>query len=292
MIGWNLAKMKWRFVVVGTTALWAWMTALLVKREIVPYFEYQSAPSYGTMLGKVDAPIYRRYEVFLGGTRVGEAEELISFESDPSYMIEDRVRFDLSSISRLASGKILIRSKTEVNLDFELTRFFAEMNLGGEMHLATHAFRDGDALEVSYRGLGMHDSVRMEFPRGTMLSHNFVPYHGNRYLAVGQKWKMQMIEFGLTGRPRFVPSFVSVEERIVETWQGREEDVYRIEIKERPNQERVNYMAWVTRDGTVIKSLSTIGSIEVITNLVEQRTLTENETLSPRWEIPPPQEKP
>jgi hypothetical protein len=278
--------MKWRFVVVSTTALWAVMTALLIKREILPYFEYQSAPSYGTMLAKVEAPIYRRYEVFLGGTRVGDAEELISFESDPSYTIEDRMRFDLSALSRFASGKIVIRSKTEVNLDFELTRFFAQMSLGVGMKLTINAFRDGDVLKVSYNGLGIRDDVPLEFPRGTMLSHNFVPYHGNRYLAVGQKWKMQMIEFDITGKPRFVPAFVSVEERLVETWQGREEDVYRIEIKERPNQERVNYMAWVTRDGTVIKSLSTIGSIEITTTLVEQRALTELESLSPHWQIP------
>ena len=74
-------------MVLSTTVFWAVMIGLLIDREIVPYFEYQSSPSYQTMLAKVEEPTYRRYEVFMGGTRIGDAEELVAFESGPLYVI-------------------------------------------------------------------------------------------------------------------------------------------------------------------------------------------------------------
>lgn len=276
-------------MVLSTTVFWAVMIGLLIDREIVPYFEYQSSPSYQTMLAKVEEPTYRRYEVFMGGTRIGDAEELVAFESGPLYVIENRIRFDLSSLSKNLFGgvRLLINARTEVNLTFELERFRSTMSLGPGLRMLTNAYREGDRLEITYRGLGLNGSKQMDFPSGMMLVHNFVPYQGNRYLAVGQKWRIQMIEFNWLGQePGFVSAYVSVEERQTRIWQGREEDVYRVEIRRKPTEERVDYSAWVMRDGTVLESLTTFGRIEVTTRLVEQRILTEEEFIDFLWVIP------
>ena len=69
-------------------------------------------------------------------------------------------------------------------------------------------------------------------------------------------------------------------------WQGREEDVYRVVIRRKPNEERVDYAAWVMRDGTVIESLTTLGNIELTTRLVEQKALTPEEFDDFSWVIP------
>lgn len=280
--------MKWWMIVVLAAAFWAAMIGLLIDREIIPYFEYQSAPSYETMLGRVDEPVYRRFEVLLGADPIGEGEEVVSFQPGPLYRIENRVRFNLKAVFAFMPVRHLtLSSQTDVNLNYELTSFRSTFSLGGDDRLILNAFRNGEKLDILYNGMTLQGSRQIDFPEDMMLSHNLVPYHGNRFLAVGLKWTIQMIEFDfLRGEPKFVPMYVSVEEKTRRTVLGREEDVYRVEIKRKPTNDLADYSALVMKDGSVVESVTTFGKYEITTRLVEQRTLGEAEFVDFPWAIP------
>ena len=263
--------MKWWLVVLASAGFWALMIALLIEREIIPYYEYQTAPSYETMLDTI-----------------GEAEEVVSFQPGPLYRIENRVRVDLKAILSFIPARYLtVTSMTDINLNYELTSFRSTFGFGGDTRLMLNAFRKGERLDINYNGMGMQDSFDVDFPEDMMLSHNLVPYHGNRYLAVGLKWTIQMIEFDfLRGEPKFVSMYVSVEEKTRRQVLGREEDVYRVEIKRKPTHELADYTAWVMTDGSVVESVTSIGKYEITTRLVEQRALDETEFEHFPWRIP------
>jgi hypothetical protein len=282
--------MRWKLLVLGSAAFWAVMMGLLVDREVVPYFKLQSAPTYRTVLGESKEPVFRRYDLLLGAQKIGIAEEMVSFRSGPSYWIENRLRLDLAGFARALKGvRLLVHSKSEVNLDYELTYFRSSMDLGGGVRFFTNGFRKGEQFEVYYSGLGLRGTRTLEFPKGAMLSHNFVPVQGHRMLAVGQMWRTQMIEFDwLGGQPQFVHAYASVESREPREVLGRTEDVYTVEIRRgSPADERVDYRAGVTRDGTVVESMTTLlGKIEMTARLTEQKRLSEAEYRGFRWQIP------
>lgn len=279
--------MKWWMVVLSASAFWAAMIGLLIEKEVIPYFEYQTAPSYETTLGRLDDPIYRRFEVVLGADPIGEGEEVVSFQSGPLYRIENRVRFDLQAIVKFIPFRHLtLTSATDINLNYELISFKSTLGLGDDNRLILNAFRTGEKLDILYNGMSLQGSRQIDFPEDMMLSHNLVPYHGNRYLAVGLKWTIQMIEFDfLRGEPKFVPMYVSVEEKTVRPVLGRDEDVYRVEIKRKPTNELADYTAYVMKDGTVVESKTSFGKSEITTRLVEQRTLSEAELADFPWRI-------
>lgn len=281
--------MRWKILLVGATAFWAVMAVELYRREIAPYFEYQKAPRYETVLGRVEEPMYRRYDVFLGAQPIGTAEELVSVQAGPLYQIENRLRVDLSQVLSLLRGvHLAVSSETDVNLDYELIGFRGVVGVGTEK-LMVNASRKGETLEVSYSGMKMHGRVPLDFPRGTMLAQNFFPVQGNRSLTVGQKWTMPMIDFDgcLLGRdPTFNPVYVSVEERAVRPVDGRDEVVHRVEVRDQATDEMADYSAWVMRNGTVIESTTKIGSLEVFIRLAESRRLGEAEYLGFQWRIP------
>lgn len=281
--------MRWKLLLLGATAFWAVMAVELYRREIAPYFEYQKAPRYETVLGRVEEPIYRRFDVFLGASPIGMAEERISVEPGPVYQMEHRLRVDLSQVLSLLKGvHLTASSETDVNLDYELIGFRSILGVGGQK-LMVNASRKGETLEINYSGMKLRGTVPLHFPRGTMLAQNFFPVQGNRALTVGQKWTMPMIDFDgcLLGRdPTFNPVYVSVEERAVRPVNGRDEVVHRVEVRDKATDEMADYSAWVMQNGTVIESTTKIGSLEVFVRLVESKRLSEAEYLAFQWQIP------
>ena len=279
--------MLWRITVLGATAFWIVMTVLLFLQEIMPYFKFQSMPSYQTMLGEFDRPTYKRYEILLGAQVVGEAEELLSVQPGPLYVVENRLQVD--GVPLL--GRLTVRSRSEINIDYQLIGFNSTLKLGSMKVFRADAFRKGKQLEVSIGGFGLRrETITLDFPKGMMLTNNFVPVRGTRYLAVGREWKTQMINFDgmlLGGEARVVPAFVRVEERATRPFEGRRHVVYKVEVRDRPGDDLADYWGWVTRDGEVLESTIQIGRLQVITRLVERKSLTEEEFERLPWRIDP-----
>ncbi|MBI2933058.1 MAG: hypothetical protein HYY16_15550 [Planctomycetes bacterium] len=263
-----------------TGVFWAVMMAALVKREVLPFFEYETAPSYRTMLRGLEQPQMERRAVYLGGERRGQAETVTEPRSNGHFRA--RSRMDLK-VDAGPLGAMPLRLRTEVNIDpaYQLSDFSLVTEVLGAP-IRVSGVRRGEKLLINYGtplAKGMPSEI--DFPRDMTLSDSFLPYAGGVKLSVGKKWRIQMLDMALSG-VQTVTAFARVERQETIKWRGADVPTVVVEIRRRENSELPWQTLWVDEKGVVIMEQMTFDRLLYSIVLEEKRTLTPEEARA--WE--------
>jgi hypothetical protein len=278
--------------------VWAGMMALLVQREILPYFEYQQPPSYRVRLrDKKTAEAERRAVYFTDArVKVGEAETLTEPLPEGGALLRTRFRLDMSPFSKikLPDPEVVFSTETRVDADYQLTEFkmegrvsFAEVRIRGR--------RTGTQMLLTYGLFGKTQEKLVELPPDAVLSDNFTPYAGGGRLEEGKKWRMRLVDVGslLTtssgGQIGFTEKFATVTGREVIRVGGRDVPAWKVSVQEQPNDEpeKWDYQIWVDESGTVVQQLMKIERLPCTVVLEQQRSLTPEQARDYVWTVRP-----
>jgi hypothetical protein len=269
-------------VLLATGTFWAVMMTALVKREILPFFEYQSPPSYRTMFRDRRDPELERRTIYMGAEKRGTVESI--FEPLRNGHYRTRTKFELKlRVPKL--NELPMTLYTEVNVDpaFQLSDFTIRTDIVG-MPMRVGGMRRGDKLMMNYGSRVMKGMPsEIDFPKDMTLSDGFTPYGGGAKLAVGKKWLVQTMDVSLTGLTP-VTAFARVERRELKRWQGREVPTHVVEIRKRESDELPSHTVWVGEDGVVLVEQMSFDKLLYTIVLEEKRAVTAAEIA--KWDWP------
>ena len=283
------------FCLLITGCTWAVMVYFLFEKEILPYFEYQTPPSYKTMLRDQKKAVVRYYSVSLGAQRVGEAETLTRPLPGGGHFMETRMVMKAGSFVqiKLVDDLVQIKNEVRVDADFRLTEFMLTGRMSG-IPIKVQGTRQDDQLHVRYRFLQFHDDQLFDFPDDATLSNEFFPFQGGAMLTVGKKWKMKMIDAGslisLNKKNRLALKEVYatvVGREVVEIGEEKSVEAFLVEVRRKHQEEIPSYRVWVDDRGTVVRQRSTFRKLENDIRLVEEREMSAEEAAAHTWRIKP-----
>jgi len=242
-------------VLAGSGLFWALMMFALVRREVLPYLAYQSAPTYRSRLRNLSKPELVKAVINAANTPVGTLESLGEPHSDGTF----RIRTRMSMKARMsAGGEIPVRMKSETIVDalYRVSRVTFEMD-GGIFSVSVLGSRRGELMDVSYefrigerRLTGATQTI--EFPTDAMVGDLFQPFPGGGGLFVGKKWRIPTVSPDAMGF-RLKSLYAAVTDREKIEWQGAMVDTFRVEIRTEPTEEmRPTHIVWCRDDGLAI----------------------------------------
>ncbi len=264
----------------GSALLWGLMMVLLVRREVVPYFEYQAPPTYRSYLKGIQVPLLTTADILAAGTKVGSVETLV--EGDGIWTIRTRLEM---KVRLPGSGKALgdeipigIRSETGVDAFYRLYRAWFDMRLSFAQ-VTLRAAREKELLAATYefkvggqRVAGGTQNV--EFPPDSMIGDLFQPFPGGGPLHVGKKWRIPTFSADLTGF-KVNSLYVAVTEHQRIEWNGQMVDALRVEIRTEPTEEkRPKYVVFCREDGIPLSQQFTYENLLYEIVLRTRRTLS------------------
>lgn len=284
-------RLMTRLLVLGGTGLfWAVMMVALVRREVLPYFDYQAPPSYRGLLKELRAPELTTAEIRAAGTKVGSLESLAEPQIDGTFRIRTQLTMDArvqgprdAETRETGTSKISLSLKSDTRVDalYRLTRLSCDLDIG--FGLATiRADRDKEDLKITHEvRLGKQriagGTQNVEFPREGMIGDLFQPFPGGGPLHVGKKWKIPTISADLTG-PRLAWLYAAVTDRETITWNEKPVNTYRVEIRTEPTEEkRPTHISWCQDDGVALVQQMTYLSLVYEIVLVSRRSISRGE---------------
>jgi hypothetical protein len=272
---------------------WAVMMWLLFEREIRPYFEYQSPPSYRTLLQRKRQPEMEKRGIYFASQRIGEAESLIEPQSaDGGARLRSRLALQMKPFGAptLGDDRVSLTSDVRVDANYQLAGFQLEGHLQG-IPLSAKGRRQGGKLRLSYHMLLFNGDQEIDFPPDATLADNFLPYVGGGGLTEGKKWKMKLFDVGnLVGLGKkdekaLTDLYASVVGREMIEGRGRQNNAFKIEVRKQPTDEYWAYTLWVDEEGVVLQQLMKINKLPCKIVLEEQRTLTPEAAQNYRWSV-------
>jgi len=252
----------------------------LVRREVLPYFEYQAPPTYRSYLRGVETPLLTSADILAAGTKVGTVDTLIY--GDGPWTL--RTRFDmkvrLPGSDKKQGNEITVGIKSETNVDAfcRLSRTSCDMRLSFAQILL-RARREKDVLVTNFEflvgGQRMGGGTQnIEFPPDGMIGDLFQPFPGGGPLQVGKKWRIPIFSADLTGfRASALYAAVTEHQRV--EWEGQMIDALRVEIRTEPTEEkRPKYVVLCREDGVAISQQFTYENLLYEIVLRSRRTVT------------------
>lgn len=284
--------MRWTLTLIASAIFWSVMTVLLVRREIIPYFTYEDAPSYRTVVDTAELPEVRQYKILFGQEEIGQVETRLRKRPDlgpdlPFFQLETLMRLDLGRAARGLGGVSTVYTSLLIDPGYQLHSFRSVGLVLGE-RVRVEGRREDDRLTLTVQALGSEMTEVIDWPRNMTIADSFLPVPGGSKLTIGKKWKPYIMDFDFfAGGVKRVPMFASVEERERIIVEGREYDTYRVDVKRRPDPDAMpDFRAWVLRDGTVIKETLALGPFNV--ELVLVKRLREADAEHFAWTIESP----
>ena len=274
-------------VLAGSGLFWALMMFALVRREVLPYLAYQSAPTYRSRLKGLLKPELTKAVINAANTPVGSIESLVEPHSDGTFRIRSRMRMKarLSAAREGSSGEIPVRMKSEAIVDalYRVSRVTFEID-GGIFSVSVLGARRGQLMDVAYefrigdrRLTGGTQTI--EFPSDAMIGDLFQPFPGGGGLFVGKKWKIPTVSPDAMGF-RLKSLYAAVTDRERVEWQGAMVDTYRVEIRSEPTEEmRPTHIVWCRDDGLALVQQMTYLSLVYDVRLESRETLRWRNTL-------------
>jgi hypothetical protein len=254
--------MKW-FLLGITGLLWIYTGFLLFDKEIKPFLEYKITPSYKTLLkGRIKAE-RKRATIYIGGKEAGNYMRFIKPKPNGSYEIQIKLDLDLPQIGVVENIKVSSIFSSIIDPEYRLESASATLNVKAgawffNMHISGK--RVDDKLALFYSSpLGRGQKV-IDLPKDTLLTDNFVPFQGSKFLAVGKKWRMECFDFNILEKKVGTTTLWCVVEEIekYKTKQG-EIPAYRIEIKRDPTITIPDHFIYVDMNGEVLEETFNIG---------------------------------
>lgn len=277
-----------RFVVLaGSGLFWALMMFALVRREVLPYLAYQSAPTYRSRLRNLTKPELVKAVITAANTPVGLLESLGEAQADGTFRIRTRMSMKarLAAAREGSSGEIPVRMKSETIVDalYRVSRVTFEID-GGIFSVSVLGARRGQLMDVSYefrigdrRLTGGTQTI--EFPTDAMVGDLFQPFPGGAGLFVGKKWKIPTVSPDAMGF-RLKSLYAAVTDREKIEWQGAMVEAFRVEIRTEPTEEmRPTHIVWCRDDGLAIVQQMTYLSLVYDLRLESRQSLKYRDAL-------------
>jgi hypothetical protein len=258
------------------------MMALLVQQEVIPYFEYQSIPTYRGLLK--DRPVRElvRRSIYLGGEVVGEAQTVIYPGTNDGRNIYTEFDMSLSGILKMlkmdarllgATDRISLISRQRLNASYRLDGF----DINGRVLVPVHAQgeRQEDVMKVSYELAMVKGKAEIPFEKTSMMTSEFSPMLGVGKPSVGKRWKLQTLQMDiLSGRPSFMTIYARIEDRELIDYKGKKVPAYRVEFRKEIGKELPLSRLWVDEEGEVLVEEQKIFALSCRIVLEERTALT------------------
>ena len=277
--------MKQAFVLIATGALWAFMMAELVKRELLPYLEYKAPPTYRAMLEGRRDPWLQKWNVILDGQIIGSSETLIEPREDRTTRIRSRTSYNATrllppAVAALLGGTAIIESKTESLIDesYQLSTFTMDLR-GPGLTGGTTAVRRGAELVVRYHTPIFNGEKILPYEDDMTLSDTTMPFQGAGKLHVNKAWSIHTLELDLKEKVKKSRLYAVVYSREPRAWKDRTLEVFRVDVSREPPG-KTDYHVYVDDRGRVIEQRALQGEHEIRTVLDEERPPTPEETRS------------
>lgn len=283
-----------RFLVLGGSGVfWAVMMLALVRREVLPYFDYQSPPAYRDFLKDLRAPQLTKGKILAAGVPVGEIESLAERLFDGTCRLRTRAHMKARILGTVdpatkekGTGEIPIGLKSETIVDalYRLNRTWCEIDLG--FGAATiHGVREGEVLNLRLtfgqgRSVLGATSQKVEMPKEGMIGDMFQPFPQAGALYVGKKWKIPTMSLTATG-PSVGWLYAAVTDREKIEWRDQKDvETFRVEIRTEPTEEkRPTHVSWCRADGIALKQQMTFQSLVYDIVFVSRRDLTRADAI-------------
>lgn len=281
-----------------TGLVWAAMMGILVHREILPYYEFQHAPSYRARLRDRAVPEIERRAVYFASGRepIGRSETLVEPLPEGGAWMRSRFMLRMSAFTTfpLPEEHMTMSSDVRVDGEFQLAEFRLRARIQG-LPVRVEARREEEKLRASYdlSLLGKGERV-LDLPRDATISDNFMPYVGGGRLEQGKKWRVRILDIAslATGRKEvgFTQLYATVIGREVVQALGRDVPAWKVVVQEQPNDEPEKwvYQLWVDESGTVVQQLMKEKGLPFTIVLEERRELTPEQAQAFPWSIDVP----
>ncbi|OHB74006.1 MAG: hypothetical protein A2W17_02590 [Planctomycetes bacterium RBG_16_41_13] len=267
------------------TVFWLMMTALLVKKEIMPFIEYDEPPSYRTSLKEIYKPELTSMNFYIGAEKIGVAESLILPQSDGSYRMQSKIELTLATPIIPISNKIRSTTDTIIDRNFQLISTNMKVDTMG-FRITIKGKRVGDKLNIEFTTPLGSGKDTIDFPKDAMLSDSLVPLYDIGKIEVGKKWKIQMIDINILGGGfHLIPAWASVEMKEKYYYKDKILNAFRIEIRKNPSDKIPYYTVWVEGDGSILEGQITFGNTIYRLILDKRRKLSKGDILNySKWE--------
>jgi hypothetical protein len=273
-------------LIASVGAVWALLMAELVKRELLPYLEYKTPPSYRSLLSQRKEPFLQRYRLVVNSVVVGRFEAVSEPMPDGTTRLRSKTEYDLKRglpvdvvktvgpVSKLEST-----GESVLDRDYRLSTFVLDMHSSGITAKMSGERRE-DRLLVKYSVMGGMWSGDREIPiePDFTLSDPSMPFMGGAKLYVGKPWEVHGLEPDLKDYVKRTKLYAIVEAREKLLHQGNLVDVFRVDVKKEPTATTVRYQVFVDDKGRVLEQRQPIpGGLELRFVLDEERVLTPDE---------------
>jgi hypothetical protein len=242
----------------GSALLWGLMMILLVRREVVPYFEYQAPPTYRSYLKGVQGPLLSTADILAAGTKVGSVETLMYGDGNWTILTRLQMKARASGLHKGSGDEIQVGIKSRSYVDAFYRLYLATYDIRLSIaQITLRASREKDVLVATYEFLVGGRRVaggtqKIEFPPDGMIGDLFQPFPGGGPLHVGKKWKIPTLSPDLTGF-RVSSLYAAVTEHQRVEWNGQMIDALRVEIRTEPTEEkRPKYVVLCREDGLAL----------------------------------------
>lgn len=284
---------------------WAVMMTALVRRELVPYLDYQAPPTYRTLLWSRSEPFLIHRRVFYGVRPVGEMDTMTVPRADGTYQILNRTTMDLRELPgsagvppAMAEMRMDLTSEIRVGSDFRLSEFRLHTRSLG-LAIEVKGVREGKGLRVTYRFPFAKGEEWMEdFPDDTVLSDDQLPFPGGGKLTIGKKWKTTTARPNPLGKQKLVfeDAYAEVIDREAFYWKEEMVDAYRVQIRKTPDPDHSrtpDFDLYVDPSGRILEQRMKYSGQQLRVVLEEERTLTAEEVRRKNEEfgVPNPEEE-
>jgi hypothetical protein len=282
--------MKRTLFLLVTGCFWAVMTALLVRREILPYFEFQEPPSYRSYLRGVNEPEITRYVILMSTTHVGDIENLVVPNPDGTYRMRSRTRWELpDALLPGADKNLYLATRTDVDGRYQLVESALSGSLQGlPFHML--AVRRADKMRLTVDLTFFRETYdNLPYEEDSVMSDGIVPYYGGR-LKVGKKWRVKTLDVkGIGPSSRgFSASdlYATVEGRTNRIHNDTPVPCYEVVFRKGATKDApVSHIAYVDDEGRVLSTLLFLGKWVYEVRFLEKRTLTADEAKNYQWGV-------
>lgn len=256
---------------------WGAMTTLLVRKDILPYLDYEEAPSYRQFLSSRKKTEIMTMRLIRGGEEAGTIRTTVTPKSDGSYVIATISDLRLMVPGSGDSISVYMDSKTLIDPLFKFHRFEIDIKtrVMVPMEISARGERRGETIVMTIKTPVGEIERTMEYGEDETISDSLLPLLGASNLSVGKKWKIKTLEYDfLQGTFRQVPLWATVEVKEKRMWEGKEIDVFTVEVKKRLDDEKPAGTLIVGADGTVLSHEMEIGGV-IHTVLLEKKEVVE-----------------
>lgn len=236
----------YRLFGVGVVLLWVSAMGALFMRDVWPAWTAQDAPP---MTAEQFARLLDRdqqYGLFAGdGRRIGTAWSHMG-RSGINHIIGGTVHLD--SFEKVPA--VLIESTTEFDTDGELDSFTLDVLGLANIKIKVHGERRGIYFPCELQVGPFHRQANLELSASRLIGDSLRPFDYLPKLAVGQAWRMQMIDplsAVMGGKTRFTSVVARVTGKETIPHRGADTECYIVETS--PTRAK----AWVSSEGRVLR---------------------------------------